>query len=67
VFSLPMCYRLSASPMPPTCLLLTVSEARSYFASTVRFSLFIVQEMTFCNRTLMAADEHNVVGQYLGA
>jgi hypothetical protein len=24
-------------PLPPTCLLLTVSEARSYFASSIRY------------------------------
>jgi hypothetical protein len=35
VFSLPLCYRLSVSPLPPTCLVLTVSEARSYFESTI--------------------------------
>jgi hypothetical protein len=35
VFPLPLCYRLSVSPLSPTCLLLTVSEARSYFVSTI--------------------------------
>jgi hypothetical protein len=26
-------------PLPPTCLLTTVSEARSYFASTIRYHI----------------------------
>jgi hypothetical protein len=28
-------------PLPPTCLVLTVSEARSYFASAIRFSTLL--------------------------
>jgi hypothetical protein len=28
-------------PLPPTCLVLTVSEARSYFASTIQFTCVI--------------------------
>jgi hypothetical protein len=32
---LSLCAILVRSPLPPTCLVLTVSEARSYFASTI--------------------------------
>jgi hypothetical protein len=28
-------------PLPPTCLVLTVSEARSYYASTIRFNTLL--------------------------
>jgi hypothetical protein len=39
VLSLPLCYRLAVSPLPPTCILLTVNEARNYFASNIKFRI----------------------------
>jgi predicted NAD/FAD-dependent oxidoreductase len=35
-----MWYRLAVFPLPPTCLLVTVNEARSYFASTITSSSY---------------------------
>jgi hypothetical protein len=34
------------SPLPPTCLVLTAKEARSYFASTIRVPTVTLDDTT---------------------
>jgi hypothetical protein len=45
-------------PLPPTCLLVTVIEARSYFASTIRVCVHGVKTQNNCVFHLLFKSEH---------
>jgi hypothetical protein len=45
-------------PLPPTCLLLTVSEARSYFSSTIRISHSIRRGVSHIIRSQLSPAVH---------
>jgi hypothetical protein len=51
--------------LPPTCLLVTVNEARSYFASTIHFSLPVSFMCDDIHRHRY--NEHSIVSYFNGA
>jgi hypothetical protein len=50
-------------PLPPTCLVLTVSEARRYFASTIQYTQRYVKLKTFLEFVFEKGRSQDVVVQ----